>query len=72
MRTLVCHLTDSPEAVEVRPSAVQHSIVYRLKVAPEDIGRVIGRHGRVIRALRVVLKSVAAQDGIRAELELRE
>lgn len=72
LRTLVCHLVDSPDAVEVRASALSRSSLYELKVAPEDVGRVIGRQGRVIRALRVVLRSVAAPSGKRVELQLLE
>jgi hypothetical protein len=70
--TLVRYLVDRPEALRV--NVIQHdsAALYELKVAPEDVGRVIGRQGRVIRALRAVLRSLGARDGKRVELELLE
>jgi predicted RNA-binding protein YlqC (UPF0109 family) len=46
---------DHPEVVEVRSVEGQHVIVLELCVHPEDLGRVIGRHGRTAEALRTIL-----------------
>ncbi|OGS69056.1 MAG: RNA-binding protein [Firmicutes bacterium RBG_13_65_8] len=70
--TLVRYLVDRPEALSVNVVVHDSSVLYELRVAPEDVGRVIGRQGRVIRALRAVLRSVGARDGKRVELELLE
>jgi len=55
-------LVDHPEAVEVRQVESGRSTVYELRVAEADRGRVIGREGRTIQALRTLLKAAAASD----------
>ncbi len=47
-------LVDHPEEVEVRSVEGQHAIVLELRVHPEDLGKVIGRHGRTAEALRTI------------------
>jgi predicted RNA-binding protein YlqC (UPF0109 family) len=64
-------LVDDPAAVEVtetQPTA--SNIVLELRVAPEDIGRVIGKSGRVANAIRALLRIVAAREGKRVTLEI--
>ena len=48
----------------------KQKIVFRLQVAEQDIGKVIGRNGRTAQALRVLLAAVAAREGKRAILEI--
>ncbi len=55
-------LVNDPSQVKVRRRVTQSAIVVELKVAPEDIGRVIGKDGRVANAMRTLLR-VADQDG---------
>jgi len=63
-------LVDKPDVVELKitPSA-DHSL-YELKVAPDDIGKVIGRDGRTINALRTVVTHAAQKKGEKIRLEL--
>lgn len=64
-------LVDKPEEVEVTQIRGSQSIILRLKVAPEDKGWVIGRHGRVANAMRSLLRVAASdQGGRRAILEI--
>lgn len=49
-------LVENPEEVHVSERVYRERIVLRLQVAPEDAGRVIGKHGRVANAMRSVLK----------------
>jgi len=63
-------LVDEPEAVRVNNLSGTHSIVYELHVAPQDMGRVIGRKGRVANALRTLLYVTATREGKRAILEI--
>jgi uncharacterized protein len=58
-------LVDHPEEVQVRQVRGSQATVYRLMVAPEDKGWVIGRRGRVANAMRTVLRVAAAADGRR-------
>ncbi|MDP2872713.1 MAG: KH domain-containing protein [Bacillota bacterium] len=68
--TLVCYLVEQPDAVVVREEPAEGSIVFKIEVAPDDVGRVIGRQGRVIRALRAVMRAAAARAGQRIAVEI--
>jgi predicted RNA-binding protein YlqC (UPF0109 family) len=63
-------LVDHPEQVEVKEERDDGSRVISLYVAEEDLGQVIGRGGRIARALRVVLRSASTARGERATLEI--
>jgi predicted RNA-binding protein YlqC (UPF0109 family) len=63
-------LVDDPTAVRVVEHNRRTAIVIELRVAPGDMGRVIGKHGRVANALRTVLRSVSAASGKRVILEI--
>ncbi len=55
-------LVDDPEAVEVNRSEGDRSVVYELRVAEGDRGRVIGKDGQTIQALRTLIKAAAGPD----------
>lgn len=63
-------LVENPDQVQVDEIAGAHSIIYELHVAPEDMGRVIGRRGRVANAMRTLLRVAATKEGKRAILEI--
>ena len=63
-------LARSPDEVQVEETVDGDTIVYRLKLAPDDVGRVIGREGRVVRAIRSLLRAAAMRQGIRIALEI--
>jgi hypothetical protein len=63
-------LVDDPEAVHVESEERDGALVLLLRVAPEDVGKVIGRGGRVIRALRTVVRASSARDGRRVLVEI--
>ena len=63
-------LASKPDEVQVTESVEGSRIVYRLQVAPEDKGKVIGRQGRVAQAMRVLLRVAAVKDGSQAVLEI--
>lgn len=54
-------LVDYPEMVKVKETESDRSIILELSVAPEDMGKVIGKNGRIARAIRAVVKSSAAK-----------
>ena len=54
-------LVDDPDAVEVIRKDERQATVVRLKVAPDDMGKVIGKHGRIAKALRTVVKAAASK-----------
>ncbi len=67
---LVKSLVDKPEAVKVTEVDSERSIVLEINVAENDIGRVIGKQGKTISAIRVVLNAAAAKLKKKVVLEL--
>ena len=65
-------LVDDPTQVQVRKVRRGSQVVIKLQVAKEDMGRVIGRGGRVANAMRTLLRVAAAQEGQRASLDIVE
>ena len=63
-------LVDDPGKVRVQETGYSNSVVLKLHVAPEDIGRVIGRGGRVANAMRTVLRVAAVREGKRVTLDI--
>ena len=63
-------LVDDPEAVTVTEREDGESTVLELHVAPEDMGKVIGRQGRIAKEIRTIIKAVSQRDGKRAPLTL--
>ena len=63
-------LVDNPDAVEVTESAASKTTVIQLKVAPEDMGKVIGKQGRIAKALRTVVKAAATKAGKKVVVEI--
>ncbi len=63
-------LVDDPEAVRVETVEHDDAVVLRLYVAPDDVGKVIGRHGRLARALRVVARTCHGRSDRRVVLDI--
>jgi predicted RNA-binding protein YlqC (UPF0109 family) len=63
-------LVDEPERVEVSGTETDSRVDLELRVAPEDMGRVIGRQGRTIRAIRTVVKAASVKEGKRVSVEV--
>ncbi len=67
---LIKALVDDPDAVEITQAEGERSLVFEVRVAPEDVGKVIGKQGRIVQALRTVVKAAAARQGKKAVLEI--
>jgi uncharacterized protein len=63
-------LVDQPEEVRVSQTETETTVVLELNVAPDDIGKVIGKQGRIARALRTIVKASAVKNGKRAIVEI--
>lgn len=63
-------LVDNPDAVEIREIAKGDSITLELKVAQEDMGKVIGKQGRIAKAIRTVIKAAAIKQNKRVVVEI--
>ena len=63
-------LVDNPDEVRVEETENDDTIVLRLSVAKDDVGKVIGRQGRVARAMRTVVKASTVKNGKQATVEI--
>ncbi len=65
-------LVDQPDMVAVHEAQSAGVLNFELRVAPQDMGKIIGKQGRTIQALRTLISAAAAQSGKRATLEVPE
>ena len=63
-------LVDRPDQVELRSQPEDGGTLFELKVAPEDVGKVIGRDGRTVNAIRTLLGVAAQRRGVKVRLEV--
>ena len=63
-------LVDNPDSVVVEEFEDNDGIVLKLTVAQEDMGKVIGKQGRIAKAIRTVVRSVANRENIKVSLEI--
>jgi len=74
LKDLILYVTESlvtqPDQVHVTETEDGGTLIYQLHVAPEDMGKVIGRQGRIANALRALLKAAAARQNRRVVLEI--
>lgn len=65
------HLVDSPDGVSIDESLPnENTVELVLKVAPDDVGKVIGKQGKTAQAMRTLLTAIAAKEGKRAILKI--
>ena len=67
---LARRLVDDPDAVRVEEVEEDDALVLRLRVAPDDVGKVIGRQGRLVRAMRTIVRAGGIAAGWRLHLEI--
>ncbi len=67
---LVKNIVNQPESVDIRSLLGQNGLLIEIRVAPEDIGKVVGRKGNVIRSLRTLAMTIGARLGRRVHLEI--
>ena len=70
VENLVKALVDHPESVQVNSAVEGGETVIRLSVAQEDMGKVIGKQGRIAKAIRTVVKAAAIKKGERVTVEI--
>ncbi len=64
-------IVDEPDMVSVKEEQNGDTVTLTLNVAPDDMGLVIGRHGRIAKAIRSVMKAAANKTGKRVNVEIR-
>ncbi|MBO8171056.1 MAG: KH domain-containing protein [Bacillaceae bacterium] len=70
IETIARALVDHPEDVRVSENAGERTIVYELSVHPDDMGKIIGKQGRIARALRVVVNAAAVKQKKKVMVEI--
>ena len=72
LKTIAMGLVDAPDAVTVTVDEPDErgNVVYHLHVAEGDMGRVIGKQGRIAKAIRTVMKARATKDGVRVQVDI--
>lgn len=63
-------LVDNPEEVVVTEKETEKGLVLELKVAPSDMGKVIGKQGRIVKAIRSVVKAAASRENKQVSVEI--
>ncbi len=69
---IVKNLVDNPDKVVIKEIGGTQTIILELSVEKSDIGKIIGKRGKTINAIRTLLMSVASRNGIRVNLEIME
>ena len=69
---VVKNLVDNPDKVQVNVLEGSHTLIIELQAEKSDIGKIIGKKGKTINAIRNLLTSVASRNGIRVNLEIIE
>jgi predicted RNA-binding protein YlqC (UPF0109 family) len=67
---LIKNMVNVPEQVDIRAIEEENNLLIEIRVAPEDVGKVVGRKGNVIRSLRTIAISIGARLGRRVHLEI--
>ena len=72
IKLIVSSLVDSPDDIGITEVAGDSTTVYELRVAKDDLGKIIGKQGKTAKAIRTLLGAAAAKDKRRAVLEIIE
>ena len=71
LQTIVLNLVDDKEAVEIKEVNGEKSVIYEVKVAESDMGKVIGRQGRLAQSIRTVVKAAASKGDKKVIVDIR-
>lgn len=69
LETIITSLVNDPSKVSINQVDGEKSIVFEVRVANDDMGKVIGKEGRIAKAIRTIMKAQAAKEGKRVSVE---
>ena len=69
LELIITNLVDNKDEVSIEEIINNNNVDYKVKVSKEDMGKVIGKQGKVAKSIRTVMKSVSAKEGKRANIE---
>jgi uncharacterized protein len=67
---LVGEIVDEPDAITVDTQETRHGVTFHVRVAPGDMGKVIGRRGRVVQSIRTLVRDAGAREGVDVSVEV--
>ena len=67
---IVANLVSDPDAISIEESVEGDEVTYSLRVAPEDMGRVIGRHGRIAKEIRTLMKAAGNRENKKVTVDI--
>lgn len=70
VRFLVTSLVDDPDSVNIVKRVTGDAVTYEVSLHPDDVGKVIGRQGRIIKAIRTVSRAAAGSSGEHVDVEV--
>ena len=69
LETIIANLVEKKDAIEIKETADEKSVLFEVKVSEGDMGRVIGRQGKVAKSIRTVMKAVAGKEHKKVTVE---
>lgn len=72
LRTIVKYLVDEPEAIQISKRQEEKSTTLELRVAPSDMGKIIGRQGKMAKAIRTLMKAYATKEGTKINVDIMD
>ena len=72
LKSIVKYVVDNPDAIEVTKHQEDKTTTLELRVAPEDIGKVIGRQGKMAKAIRTLMKAYATKEGKKINVDIMD
>ena len=69
LETVIRNLVSNPDSISVKEIEGEQTIIFEVRVEENDMGKVIGKEGRVAKAIRTIIKAVAAKEGKRVTVE---
>ena len=69
---IVRNLVDHPDAISITEEQREDEVMMELRVAPDDMGKVIGRQGRTAKEIRAIMRSFATRKGTKVSLDILE
>ena len=69
LETIISTLVSKPDAISINQIDGEQSVIFEVKVADEDMGKVIGKQGVIAKSIRTIMKAVAAKENKRVSIE---
>jgi len=72
LETIITSLVNNPSEVSINQVDGEKSVVFQIKAEHSDMGKLIGKEGRIAKAIRTIMKSIAAKEGKRISIEFMD